>query len=142
MKINTKPETQTFVLKSDPDGKASITVRQARTGDNIELAKLFDEQSRVWGEDDNRVELKQRWNYELIKRKRAFRTLAGATELLDEDGNELFRFREGKNGPELAMSEDSFNRVWGILPPEVTTEISEYVLVVNPQWNPFLVGEA
>jgi hypothetical protein len=133
MQIKTKPETEVFVLKCDPEGNATVTIRQARTGDNLEIARLFDKQSRVLGSDA--VEIKQEWNYELLKRKRAWRTLADAANLNDQGDKPLFRFKDGR----IAMSEDEFNRVWGQLPIELTEEISQYILVVNPQWNPLVM---
>lgn len=140
MKVGILPVTETFPIKMDEEGKATVTFRQARTGDNIELANLFNEQSRVFGNDD-KVELKQTWNYEIVKRKRVFLVLVGASELDDENGAPLFRFTEGKNGPRLAMSEGEFNKIWATLPEELTEELHTYCCIVNPQWNPALSGE-
>jgi hypothetical protein len=141
MKVTTKPVVRTFRLKCDPEEEAAVTIRQARTGDNIELNKLTENQSRVWREDENAIEMKTKWNPELMKRKRAYLTLVGTEGIVDEEGNPLFLFKEGKNGPELAMTEHRFNKAWDMLPTDVTDEISDYILVVNPQWDPRYVGE-
>lgn len=140
MKVAILPITEAFPIRMDTDGKATVTFRQARTGDNIALANLFNEQSRVFGNDD-RIELKQRWNYEEVKRMRVYLTLVGAAEMEDENGQPIFRFTDGKNGPRLAMSEVEFNKVWALLPEELTDELHTYCLIVNPQWNPALAGE-
>lgn len=138
MKVKMKPTNVRFELVCDPDGEAAVTIRQARTGDFREIQNLFAEQNRVFGTqaDDNRVEVKQRFNFEELKRKRAYLTLVGAEGMDDEEGQPIFRFKDSQYGPVLSMSEREFNGVWDQLPPDVTDEIDACVLKVNPMWNP------
>ncbi len=140
MKISMKPVTQTFKLSADPEGLTTITIKQATNGDNIRRNQLMESQS--WSDDPITGERKLtiRWNPARRARLESFLTLAGA-DLEDEDtGKPLFRFKDGKNGPELAMTEQEFNYVWDHLPQAIVDEIYEFVLQVNPQWDP-LSGE-
>jgi hypothetical protein len=136
-KISMKPITQTFKLSIDDAGETTVTIRQARTGDVIHIGNLFSKQTRVWDDAEfGTVKLQQDWNYEELKRERAFRVMVGCDLIAEESDNPIFRFREGKTGSELAMSQNDFYRAWDALPSEITTEIHQYIQIVNPQWDP------
>lgn len=142
MKVQRKPVTKDFKLESDPDGEAVITVRQSSTGDTIRRAELFSETTRIIDDDQlGQVQLKQKWNIHEQRRFEAFLTLVQVNGIEDEDGNPVFKTRDTKDGPRLAMNERSFNEAWGLLPDEVAIEIHNLVLEVNPHWNPNAVGE-
>lgn len=142
MKISLKPTAQTFKLSIDPEGQATVTVRQARTGDLVRLGNLFSEQTQIWDDEQlGKVMLQRKWNPEELMRERAFCTLVGIDLEDEETGEPIFRFREGKNGPELAMTRNAFCRAWDALPVELTQEIYNNVLEVNPQWDPARQGE-
>ena len=136
MKISMKPETQQFKLGFDPSGEATITIRQARTGDVIKLGDLFSNQTRTWDEDaKDMVKLTQKWNPDELKRERAFLTVVGL-DLEDNSGKPIFKFKEDKAfGASLDMSRSAFIKVWNILPSELTEEIHTWILQVNPQWG-------
>jgi len=136
MKISMKPDTQQFKLGFDPSGEATVTIRQARTGDVIKLGDLFSDQTRTWDDDAGEmVKLTQKWNPAELKRERAFLTIVGL-DLEDENGNPIFNFKEDDTyGASLNMSRLKFIKVWDALPAEYTEEIHNWIVQVNPQWG-------
>lgn len=139
-RLSIRPITRTFALTTVEDG-GNVTIRQARTGDLVKLGDLFAEQTQIWDtEDGDTIKLQKKWNPEELKRERARVTITGC-DLVWDDDSPIFRFREGKNGPELAMSQVEFNTAWGALPPEVSQEIYEAVVEMNPSFNPAKSGE-
>lgn len=141
MKLKIKPIVKQFALKFDEAGEATVSIRQIKTADLVQLADLFSEQTQIWDDVDlGTIQLKRKWNPEELKQERAFRTLVGA-DLQDEDGVNLFKFKQGKNGPELDMQRADFITAWGSLEPALTDEIYEYVKEVNPVFDPASAGE-
>lgn len=143
MKVALKPIIQTFKLEADPDGEATITVRQAREGENIERAAAFAETTRSYSQDSDDVQIKQRYNRRELVRLEAYLTLGSVTGIIDEDGQELFKAKNGKEGPSVreGMSQSDFNRSWGALSPDVVAEIVGYIYDVNPTWDFTRSGE-
>lgn len=142
MKIKLTAITESFPLSIDPTGKAMVTIRQARTGAEIHLGQLFSKQRRIWDDEEfGPVKLETDWNFDMMKRERALLTICGL-DLEDEKGKAIMPFKESKRGPVLAMSKLEFYDVWDSLEVEITDEIYEHVLRVNPQWNPNAEGES
>lgn len=142
MKLKIKPITQQFKLDYDVEGNSTVTIRQIKTGDLVQLGDLFSEQTQVWNDDDfGQVQLKRKWNAEELKQERAFRTLVGLDLTVDETGDSWFKFRDGKNGPELDMSRAAFIERWGLLDPALANEIYKCVVLVNPVFDPSTSGE-
>lgn len=144
MKITAIPIQQTFNLESDEDGIASVTIRQAREGEQVERQDFFSRVSRVYEDPllgniglSGRIRLETEQNRLRLLRKEAYLTLARVSNITLSDGNELFRTETTVDGPSVraAMTEDEFNRAWGLLPSEVAAEISQYVHDVNVQWS-------
>jgi hypothetical protein len=141
MKIAIKPVVKTFKLAFDEEGIATVTIRQATTGDLVHMDNLFKEQTQIWEDGDfGTIQLKKEFNPQEVKRERAFRTLVGA-DLEDEDGNAIFRFSENSNGTRLAMSRTEFIKAWDDLPPTLTEEIHDLVQIMTPAWNPNASGK-
>lgn len=142
MKLKIKPIVQQFKLEYDVEDKSTVSIRQVKTGDLVRLGDLFSEQTQIWDDVDlGTIQLKRKWNPEELKRERAYCTLVGI-DLMDEDsGEDLFKFKTTKNGPELDMSRAAFILVWDNLPPELTSEIYRYVVAVNPVFDPNSSGE-
>lgn len=144
-RLKLKSVVRDFVLDwrsdDDPDAEVEVTIKQASTGENIRINELFSEQTQIW--DDaafGQVQLKRKWNPEALKRYRVYLTLCGCN-LTDEEGNDLFRFRNTKRGPELAMGQNEFFEIWDALEPALTAEIHQRVLEMNPQWDWSRMGE-
>lgn len=133
MKLQMKPLSQSYKLEFDPEGNSTVGVRQATSGDELRLASLSENQG--WRDSDRggRV-LELTWNPRVRERLQAFMTLTHA-DLEGEDDKPIFRFKDGKNGPEIAMTEHEFNKAWDSLPTKLVDEISEHVLDCNPQWG-------
>lgn len=94
MRIASKPLMQTFKLNSDPDGQAEIVVRQATEGENIERGEMFSKSTRILEEaaTGDVVKYEQAFNMRRIRRREAYLTLGSVTGIVDENGNELFKF--------------------------------------------------
>jgi len=134
IKIESKPVEIEHFLKSDPDGQAKVTVRQATTGDQIRLASLFQNQRQVWNDAViGEVAIEKKFNYPELKRMRAFLTITSIVGVTDSVGRELFEFSE--TVPRRFKSEQHFNEVWNMLPAELSEEIYQAVLMANPQWS-------
>jgi hypothetical protein len=143
MKLQMKPLSQTYKLAFDPDGIATVSIRQATSGDELRLAKLSENQGWRNSDRGGRV-LELTWNPRERERLQAFMTLTGADlEFEDDKGNTepVFKFRNGKNGPELAMTEFEFFKAWDKLPTVLVDEIITHVLDCNPQWDDRASGE-
>lgn len=139
MIVSKKPVIKTYKLINDPEGKADVTIRQA-TVEGVSLrASMFSETVREWDEEEpTKVRLHSRWNRYDQQRKEVFLTLSGATNIVDENGDDIFKFdTKGR----LAMSETQFNEAWGYLPVGLAKEIHGYVLDMNPVWDPDASGE-
>lgn len=142
MKVKIKPITKQFPLKGDETGLSTVTIRQIKTADLVQLGDLFSEQTQVWDDAElGKMQLKNKWNPQALKQERAYRTLVAADISSEETGESLFKFKQTKNGPELDMSRKDFIEAWGSLDAELTDEIYDYVVEVNPVFNPNASGE-
>ncbi len=142
MKVKIKPITKVFPLKGDESGLSTVTIRQVKTDDLVQLGELFSEQTQIWDDAElGKMQLKNKWNPQALKRERAYRTLVAADIEGEESGENLFKFKQGKNGPELDMSHNEFIKAWGLLDADLTDEIYEYVKEVNPVFDPNASGE-
>jgi len=138
------PLEKDFTLdKSDAlfgnDGEPTrITVRQATQAQHERRSRLWEELTQeVIGDYSNpdAVRLIQRISVPEIHRIEAFLTLVGCN-ILDDDGEPLFKVKSIKGRQYLDMNEREFTKAWGKLPPEVAREIHEKVVEVNPTWGP------
>jgi hypothetical protein len=151
LKIQMKPVKQGFKLICDEDKIAEVTINQAREGEHLERQDMFSRVTRVYedptlrglGIGDGKLRLQVEQNTRRLRRKEAYLTLSSITGIVDDEGSELFRAGDGTDGIWIksAMTEDEFNLAWAMLPREVTEEIAEYVLDVNPDWDATRVGE-
>ncbi len=143
MKI--KPVHQTFKLDyfdpEQPDAAIEVSFRQARTGDDIRVSSLFSKQRQIWNDKNvGEMALERDWNMREVTRFRCFLTMTGCN-LVDEDGNAIFKFRETRDGPRMDMDQQSFNIAWDSLPTEITNEIYQKCLLVNEHWDFTKQGE-
>ena len=142
MIITMKPLVRTFQLAESPE--VEVTVRQASEDENIQRADLFAKSERIFGDDEvGEVRVKQEYNRRKLHRKEAYLTLASISNLTDENGDELFKVKETKNGTSISkgMKEAEFNEAWGLLPATITEEIVGFVHAVNVTWDPDHKGE-
>lgn len=142
MKLKIKPITQQFNLEYDVEGQSTVTIRQVKAGDLVRLGDLFAEQTQIWDDEDlGAIQLKRKWNAEELKQERAYCSLVGLDLTVEETGEPWFKFKEGRNGPELAMTRAEFIERWGLLDAELANEIYGYVVKVNPVFDPNASGE-
>lgn len=139
MKINSLPLMKTYKLENDPDGVATIVVRQATEGETIERNEMFTKQSRSYEDTDSGeiVRFEQHYNIRKVRRKEAYLTLASVTGITNEKNKELFKSVNGPDGPRIksGMTEEQFNAAFDMLPTSVANEIYQKVLLVNPDWG-------
>ena len=142
MKLKIKPIVKQFKLDYDVEGNSTVTIRQIKAGDLVQLGDLFADQTQVWDDDDfGTVKLQRKWNAEELKQERAYRTLVGLDLTVEETGEDWFTFKDGRNGPELNMSRAAFIERWGLLDPELANEIYQHVVEMNPVFDPNASGE-
>ena len=130
MRISKKPVEQVFEIETENFGSASISIRQARVGDDLKRKKLVAESSLVINDKMLAQEIKQTINPEEIKRYDIFLTLTACSiEEEDEEGNPIGPFFK------FPLGETQFYVAYNCLPAEVRDAIYECVLEVNPQWS-------
>lgn len=132
MRLSKKPVEKVFTVESDL-GKFSITIRQARVGDDLKRAELMATSSLVITDQLLAQEIKQTLNPEEVRRYEIYLTLVDCDiEDEDSDGNvkPWFNFI----GKRLA-SQAEFESAYNALPSSIARAIHEKVREVNPQWN-------
>lgn len=140
------PIEKQFVLevsdkKYGTDGEPTIvTIRQATQEQNEKRSAVWSEVTQVMApSQDMEIKLRQRWTLEELKRMEVFLTLVGSN-IMDENNQPLFRFRNEGGRQRLDMSDLEFARAWGKLPPDVAVEIHDKVLEINMTWAAPLGG--
>lgn len=144
VKVLSKPVTETFTLESDPDGVASVTIRQATFGDEKAVADLTRKRTRKWKEGVQEIALEDEYSFPEEQSLKIYLTLADATGffVVDKDGNEkpAFQFADF-SGVSRPKNKIEFFATLDRLSPKVVEEIYEKVKKVNPQWDPKAQGE-
>lgn len=139
IKIGT-PLVKTFpLLKSDPTGEATITVRQGTQIHHDMISNLFSESTYIYPDKDKgTVQQKVRYSRADLMRMAIGFTLIGADHIVDEAGAPYFKFKLGENSqPKLDMTLELFEEAYGkITVPGLVDEMFEKVVELNPRWNP------
>jgi hypothetical protein len=139
----TAPLEKTFVLEiSDEvfgnDGDpTTVTIRQARQDAIEKRSYIYSEVTNILNatvELGAEMMLRQKWSIEQLNRMEVFLTMVGC-DVLDVDGQPLFKFRSENGRQVLDMSERQFNVAWGKLDGVIASEIHSKVLEVNPNWG-------
>lgn len=116
------------------DDQTTVTIRQAATRQNSKRSDTFNEIIRETSRDGGADRLIFRYSWQVMMRVEARLTMSGCN-IIGRNGKPLFKFL---STGELNMSDDEFDRAWGELPLEVSKEIHDKVLEVNPDWK---IGE-
>ena len=138
MRIPKIPLIKRYELVADPDGEAYVEFRQARRGEEDKRQEMIDDMTWMFDEAGGFGGLKQNQNKTSITRLEVFMTLCGCNLVFEEDGGKdpepVFKFKDDRGVPRLAMSQVEFERVWAMLPPELADEIVDHCHKHNPQW--------
>lgn len=139
------PIIKTFALEktdnryeNDSDSPTTVTIRQATQAQHEHRQSIFATLERRYDDyKPDQTTLVQTANMEELKRLEVWLTLV-ESNITKEDGKQpLFPSRKGSDGaPELSMLKSEFDLAWGMLPPDVASEIHEKVLEVNFMWGP------
>lgn len=129
MQIKKKPIVQEFPLKSDPDGIATVIIRQATFEQDTLRSDAYAIRRTTWKAEGAVVE--ENRNIARVYAKEIYATIVGAIGFIDEKKKEIFQFEDGK----LAMTETEFNEALGLLDSETVLEIRDCVYRVNPTWG-------
>lgn len=138
--LETPLEIESILEELDPTGECHVTFRQGMAGENQKRDRLvFGGQRRTFTGVGMAVEgavtFPEREEIECRL------TMVGAIAFLDEEGQELFKFK----GDKLAMRDTAFHTAWARLPPHVATMLHNLCLDANPDWdyraNPNAVAE-
>lgn len=138
--IKKAPEAKEFTIPYEGE-EIIVGVRQATEGDAIQRADIFAPQERVMEDDDlGKITIKTTFNRRALNEAEAYFTLAYVRNIVDEDGIELFRSKNGSNGERVsnAMSRNAFSEAWGALPSDLAAEITSRIYKVNADWDPNL----
>ena len=144
IKLST-PIVKTFILENTDrkygtgeDAPTTVTIRQATQAQHEYRQQLFATLERRY--DDlapERTTLVQTANVEELKRLETYLTLVDCNVTRDDGKKPLFLSKKGRDGlPELSMDRPSFDDAWGLLPPDVASEIHEKVVELNVMWGP------
>ena len=135
------PLYETFELKKTDEkygseGEASfVVIKQAAQHEHERRQQLFATLERKFSEiDPNQFSLVQTLSSEELKRTEVWLTMVECN-IQDQEGKNLFPSKKDKAGHStLNMTQEAFNRNWGLLPPDVCLEIHGFVQEVNKVW--------
>lgn len=134
------PLIQTFELtetdaKYGTDGTpTTVTIRQATQQQHEQRQQMFAEFNRVFNlQKENEVEFKESRNFLSLARNEVFLTMVDCN-ILDENGNALFKFKRNGSNSVLDMNTIEFSLAYGRLPGDVAQEIHSKVREVNLSW--------
>jgi hypothetical protein len=140
----TAPITKVFNLE-EADRKygnkgeepTTVTIRQATQAQHENRQQLFATLERRFNDlAPEQTTLVQTANTEELKRLETRLTLIDCN-LEKEDGKPVFTFKKGKDGlSEIDMTNRQFDEAWGLLPPDVASEIHKKVIELNLMWGP------
>lgn len=144
IKLST-PIIKTFVLE-ETDRKygaegaepTTVTIRQATQAQHEHRQQLFATMERRWNSlAPEETTLIQTANTEELKRLEARLTLVECNITGPDGKKPLFASKKGRDGlPEFSGDQADFDEAWGMLPPDVASEIHQKVLEVNEMWGP------
>ena len=114
----------------------TVTIRQATQGQHEKRQQLFATLERRYNDlAPEETTLVQTANTEELKRLETYLTLVDSN-ITKDDGKPLFRSRMDKDGQaRLNMDRGDFDESWGLLPPDVATEIHDKVIELNKMWG-------
>ncbi len=147
MRVKSKPVVQSFILRTDPEKKAEIKIKQLSAGAALQLEDLRSrsELYEVWKTEDG-SEVNYRRGTPTVELRLRFLALAlaGATGFnISENEDqvvEMFRFKTQDGVEMVDMTYEDFNKAVSQLPKEVFDEMVEYALAINPGFG-YLTGE-
>lgn len=112
-----------------------VMIRQATQEQNEIRQQMFADFNRVFDfEKDSQVELRESRNFLVLTRVEVYLTMVDCN-ILDENGNALFKFKKDGNNSVLDMTESEFKKAFGKLPGDIAGEIHRKVREVNISWN-------
>lgn len=145
IKLKTTPLVERFELvntdlKYSPEDEkpTMVAIKQATQAQHEIRQQTFATLERRYNDlAPEETVLVQRANTEELKRLETWLTLVGCNIAKEDDNTPLFPTKKGRDGiPELDMTRGEFDGVWGLLPPDVATEIHQKVLELNIMWSP------
>lgn len=126
----------------DAENPSWVEVRQSTTGDEMYLAELFAETTRVVNPETGAfVEEKRQFNGWKMVALRVFKTLANAGNIEIEDPLSpdsfapAFTFSKANGVQRVNMCEEQFLDAWKRLPEPVSSAIYNAVVTKNEQWS-------
>lgn len=121
-----------YGIEGDP---TFVVIRQATQEQNEIRQQMFAQFNRIFDfKEDDKVELKETRNFLILARTESYLTMVDCN-ILDENGNALFRFKKDGANSFLDMTEAEFKKAFGKLPGDIATEIHKKVREVNVSWN-------
>jgi hypothetical protein len=133
------PVIETFTLEETDKNfgtkGTTVTIRQASTYQHEKRQSIFADMKSRFTDDGSVYELVQTLNTPELHRIEAQLTMTDCN-ILDEDEKPLFTFKQDKKGHAfLDMTNAEFEAAWGLLPMDITEEISGKVREVNLKWK-------
>lgn len=134
---------KTFILeqtdkKYGSEGEpTTVTIKQATQSEHEQRNQMFATLERRFSDaNPGEMSFVQTANTEELKRIEVWLSLCDCN-ILDSNGKPLFQSKKSKGGqPSLNMTKQQFAEAWGLLPPDVATEIHNKVIEVNFMWGP------
>ena len=122
-----------YGIEGDP---TYVIIKQATQEQNEIRQQMFAQFNRVFdfAEEGDKVELKETRNFLVLARTETYLTMIDCN-ILDENGNALFKFKKDGSNSVLDMSDLEFKKAFGKLPGDIAQEIHKKVREVNISWN-------
>ncbi len=137
-KLSLLPLSETFTLEYEALKGASITILQARTGEDTEMDSRFQKRESYWvSNGDGTMRRVEQYSVADLERWRymVYCTLSAFDVVDEQTGKPLFTFTHDGNYDRLSDFA-AFKAVWDRLPVGLASEIIELVWRVNPHWHP------
>src|SRR3972149_4183320 len=119
------------------EGEATkVTVFQATQAENERRALVHSEVTQIINAQssmDAELRLYQKWSMEELKRIEVYLTMVGCN-ILDRNGNDLFRFKNGDDHAHLDMTEAEFRKLRKIIPLDIASALLDMLLEVTIPW--------
>lgn len=129
VRLLSKPVSQSFDL-----GDFTVAFHQLTEGDRIALGDLEAKRDLLYNEDGSFRGIHSERNQLREERHAVYKTMDACTLQWEDTGDALFDSKDGY--VKKSMSENSFNKAWDMLPPEIANKIVEKYYEVNPLKTP------
>lgn len=132
-RLLSKPLVTDFSIE-DTEGDWKVAFYQLTEGDYIALGEIEGKRELLYDPEGQFSGVREHNNRRRALRLAVYKAMGSCSLTWEDTGDLLFDTKDG--WVKKAMSEQGFNRVWDLLPPETATIIIEKFYEANPTLKP------